>query len=246
MLELGDYATVLQNALKKNEVILMGCKCSIKYSGRAESLLPVGERIIIIKADNTLLVHQPTGNNPINYMKPGSSHALVFEDQQYKLKSQNLEHKEYMDITLNAIHFFQSQYLEDGQKIEISGTEKDMAEMIFHNPEVIEPGFKPLSMEEHTQFGFIDVFGYDHENTLTVIECKRYTADFKAVEQLKRYVEKIKSSKGLTFVRGLLVAPSITTNAEDMLRKEGFQFIALKPPKYLEKFDAKQKTLSGF
>lgn len=246
MLELSDYAGLLQNALKKNEVVIMSCTCSVHYNGRAESFLPIGERIIIIKADNALLVHQPTGNNPVNYMKPGSSHYISFDDGKYFLRSQNINHKEYMDIRLKEIHFFESKYLEDGQKIELSGSEKDMAQMLFEKPELIEMGFKPLSMEEQTNFGFIDIFGYDKDNTMTVIECKRYTADFKAVEQLKRYVEKIKAAKGLTFVRGILAAPSITSNAEVMLRQEGFSFVSVKPPKYLERFDAKQKTLSGF
>src|SRR3989338_8907257 len=243
MLELSDYARLLQNALKKNEVVVIGCTCSVLYSGRAESFLPFGERLIILKADHTLLVHQPTGNVPVNYMKPGSSHSITFDEGKYFLRSRNLEHKEYMDIEIQGVHFFENKYLEDGQKIALSGTEKDMAQMLFEQPEMLEMGFKPLSMEEQTQFGFIDLFGYDKNNNMVVVECKRYTADFKAVEQLKRYVEKVKSSKGLNLVRGILAAPSITSNAEMLLRKEGFTFVTVKPPKYLERFDAKQKTL---
>ncbi|MBS3176548.1 endonuclease NucS [Candidatus Woesearchaeota archaeon] len=246
MLELADYASLLQNALKKNEFNVFGCRCSIIYSGRAESYLPPGDRIVIIKSDNSLLVHQPEGNNPVNYMKPGSSHYISFDDGKYFLRSQNLIHREYMDIEIHEIYFFESKHLEDGQKIILTGTEKDMAKMLFDNPSLIESGFKPLSMEEQTAFGFIDLFGYDKENTLTVIECKRYAADFKAVEQLKRYVERIKQSKGLTFVRGILAAPKISPNAEDLLHQEGFSFVSVKPPKYLERYDAKQKTLDGF
>lgn len=246
MLELSDYARLLQNALKKNEVIIIGCNCSVMYSGRAESFLPLGDRILLIKADNTLLVHQPTGNTPVNYMKPGSAHNITFEDGKYFLRSRNLPLKEYMDIEIKEIHFFENRYFEDGQKIALSGTEKDMAHMLFDQPDMLEMGFKPLSMEEQTQFGFIDLFGYDKNNNMVVVECKRYTADFKAVEQLKRYVEKVKSSKGLNLVRGILAAPSITSNAEMLLRKEGFTFVTVKPPKYLERFDAKQKTLGRF
>lgn len=246
MLETKDYALILGNALKKNESIVFGCTCSIKYSGRAESYLPEGDRIIIIKADNTLLVHQPTGNNPINYMKQGTNHSMVFEEGKTMLKSRNLTLKEYLDMEIKKIHFFHSEKLEDGQSIQIAGTEKDMANMIYENPSIIEDGFKPLNMEEHTKYGFIDIFGYDKDNTLVVVECKRYTGDPKAVDQLRRYVEKIKASKGLSFVRGVLACPQITPSAEAMLRELGYSHISINPPKYLERFDKKQKSLSQF
>ena len=237
MLDTRDYALVLANALKKNESIVFACHCSIRYSGRAESFLSLGDRIILIKSDNTLVVHQPMGNNPVNYMKPGTSHSLVLEHGKTILKSRNLALKEYLDIEISKIYFYNAHKLEDGQSIQIAGTEKDMAMMIFEQPHLIEEGFKPLKMEEHTKYGFIDVFGYDKDNILTVIECKRYAGDPKAVDQLRRYVEKIKSSKGLSFVRGILACPHITPRAEQMLQEFGYQFAQVNPPKYLERFD---------
>ena len=118
--------------------------------------------------------------------------------------------------------------------------------MLYNNPEMIEEGFRPLSMEEHTKYGFIDVFGYDKENVLTVIECKRYSGDLKAVSQLRRYVEKIKSAKGIENVRGVLACPKMSDNALKMLTDFGFEFKSVKPPKYLEKFDKKQRSLGHF
>ena len=70
---MGDMDKQIEEAINKNHSVVIGCTCEIWYSGRAESFLPAGDRIIIIKEDNTLIVHQPTGNNPINYMKPQAS-----------------------------------------------------------------------------------------------------------------------------------------------------------------------------
>lgn len=246
MLKTNDYAPLIKNALKKNESILFSCNCTVHYSGRAESFLGPGDRIVLIKPDNTIIIHQPTGNNPVNYMKPGAAIEIDNNDKNFVLNCKNLSLKEYLTINIVRIHFFNSHRMEDGQTIQIQGTEKDMAEMIYYNPSVIEEGFKPLSMEEHTKYGFIDVFGYDKDKTLTIIECKRYAADLSAVQQLRRYVEKIKSSKGVTFVRGILAAPRISSNAEKMLNDWGFEFKALTPPKYLEKFNRDQKTLMQF
>ncbi|MBI4141199.1 DUF91 domain-containing protein, partial [Candidatus Woesearchaeota archaeon] len=125
-------------------------------------------------------------------------------------------------------------------------TEEDMSKMLYSNPELIELGFKPVSQEEQTKYGFIDVFGTDKDGVLTVVECKRYCADLSAVTQLRRYVEKIKESKGIDTVRGIIAAPKITDNAKNMLEDWGFKFISVNPPKYLEEFDKKQSKLDFF
>lgn len=241
-----DYCKLLNDALARNETIVFSCNCIIRYSGRAESYLPQGDRLVMIKADNALLVHQPTGNAPINYMKPNTSHSMKLEEGKLVLRSQNLILKERMEITIDKIHFFNSEKLEDGQVIRVSGTEDDMSDMIYNNPEMIEEGFKPVSQEEQTKYGFIDVMGVDKNGVLTVVECKRYCAELSAVTQLRRYVEKIMVSKGITKVRGILTAPKITENAEKMLKDWGFDFVSIKPPKYLEEYDKKQSRLDGF
>ena len=121
-----------------------------------------------------------------------------------------------------------------------------MSNMLYANPELIEDGFKPVSREEQTKYGFIDVFGTDKNGVLTIVECKRYCADLSAVTQLRRYVEKMMVSKGITKVRGILAAPKITENAEKMLEDWGFSFKSIKPPKYLEEFDKRQAKLDKF
>lgn len=243
---MNAYPERLQRALERNETVLMCCNCSIRYSGRAESLLGNGDRIIIIKADKTLIVHQPEGNNPVNYMKPGTSFLMVPKEKGWLLKAANLPLKEFIDIEIFEMHYFYSRKLEDSQSITVAGTEEDMTNMIMQQPELIEQGFKPVSQEEQTKYGYIDVLGYDKDRTLVVVECKRFHADFNAVQQLRRYVEKIKESKGINIVRGILAAPKITPNAEQMLKDWGFEFKTVKPPRYLEEFDKRQRKLEGF
>ncbi len=247
MLELKDYCHLFKDALNRNETIILSCCCRVRYSGRAESLLDTGDRIILVKSDKALLVHQPTGNAPTNYMKPNSEHSLVISDEgKLLLKSKNLEIKEFMDIEIDRIYFFNAHKLEDSQTITVSGTEEDMSQMIYEDPSVVEKGLKPVSKEEQTLYGFIDVLCTDKDGILTVIECKRYSADFNAVMQLRRYVERIKETKGIDKVRGFIAAPKITPNAEQMLKNWGFSFTSVKPPKYLEEFDKKQMKLDCF
>ena len=63
-----------------------------------------------------------------------------------------------------------------------------MSRMIYENPSLVEEGLKPVSQEEQTKYGFIDVLCIDNNNILTIIECKRHNADLGAVTQLRRYV----------------------------------------------------------
>lgn len=246
MSDLESYPEYLEAAVSKKECVIIGCTCEVWYSGRAESHLPLGDRIVIIKEDNALLIHQPTGNNPINYMKPGSRHSMLHEHGALFLNSRNLGQKEFLDARIEKIHFFSSAKLEDGQSIQVTGTEEDMSDMIYSNPEVIEKGFKAVSREEQTRYGFIDVLGVDKNEVLTAVECKRTCADHNAVMQLRRYVEKLKASKGIDNVRGVIAAPKITLNALKMLTDWGFSFVAVSPPKYLERFNKTQKTLDLF
>ncbi|MEM4327800.1 MAG: endonuclease NucS, partial [Candidatus Woesearchaeota archaeon] len=228
------------------EMIVIGCRCTVRYSGRAESTLAEGDRVVIIKRDKTLLIHQPTGSLAVNYMKPGSSHKAFLEKGVLFIKSKNLASKEWIDIVITKVYFLNSAPLEDCQSILLSGTEEDMVDMILANPEIIEAGFKPVAKEEQTKYGFIDLLGTDKNGQLTVVECKRYCADPAAVTQLRRYVEKVMSSKGLKRVRGILAAPKITANALQMLLDWGFEFRKVTPPKYFEEFDTAQSRLERF
>jgi len=244
-----DYEAVISSfndALSSGKTIVLGFKGKVVYSGRAESVLQDGDRLAIIKSDRTLLIHQPSGSNPVNYMKEGSEHHLKKDEHNLVLSSRNLPLKEFMDIYIKAVYFLHAAPLLDSQKLQLAGTEREMALMLMQNPGLIEQGFTPLSNEEHTKYGFIDVFGYDRSQNLVVVECKRQQADLSAVTQLRRYVEKIKKMKGLARVRGVLAAPKISPNALAMLTDWGFEFRAVSPPNYFERHSQGQKSLEDF
>jgi len=223
----------IKDGLNKRKTIILSGNCLINYDGRVEAYLPIGDRIIIIKKDRTLLVHQPEGNKPINYMSKDTVHKVTENNGTIILSSNHRANKEYLEIMLGKIYFCQIMDLEDGKKQVLAGNEKDMSDMLYKEPERVEEGFIPLSREEHTKYGFIDVFGHDKQGNLTIVECKRIKADLSAVTQLRRYVEKIKASKGIKRVRGIVAAPSITENALQMLTDWGFKWVRIEAPKKL-------------
>ncbi|MFH0869698.1 MAG: endonuclease NucS [archaeon] len=247
-MELIDFKVKFEDALRRNESIVFFCSCEIVYSGRAEAYLARGDRIIIVKSDNTLLVHQPEGGPPINYIRPGSKLELHELENHLIMKAQNLDSKDYLDVEIFRIHDFMSHKLEDGLKQELAGNERDMSDMIKDHPELISPDFKPLSREEHTSFGFIDVFGHDRHGNIVIVECKRYTASLQCVTQLRRYVEKISELKGIDIkrVKGVMASPAISPNALEMLKKWGFEWKQVNPPKRLERYNKDQKNLGDW
>lgn len=248
VLDLIEFKVLFNESLNANKTLSFFCKCSILYSGRAEAELADGDRLIIVKSDNTLIVHQPEGSAPVNYMKAESSIELLDVDGLLLLKSRNQKLKDELSIILHEIYGFQAHKLDDGCKITLAGSEKDMSDMIKDNPQLISKDFKPLSREEHNKFGFIDVFGHDGTGNLVIIECKRYTAGLSAIEQLRRYVEKMSELKGIKKdqIKGILAAPEIAKNAEDMLISWGYKYVQVFPPKRLEKYNKNQKSLGEF
>lgn len=246
MLSKEEYCDLLNDAVKRGETIIFTCKCKVRYSGRAEAHLETGDRVVMIKSDKALLVHQPTGNNPVNYMKGGTQHSMSIVDGNLLLSSTNPEQKDSMKINVDHIYFFNSYKLQDGHTVLVKGTEQDMSNMLYTNPELVEEGFKAVSREEQTKYGFIDVMGIDKDGTLTIVECKRFKADLGAVTQLRRYVEKIMVSKGITKVRGIVAAPNITDSAKNMLEDWGFDYKNISPPKFHEEFTKNQSTLDSF
>jgi len=244
MVEFADFNDLFNRSMAANEVLAFFCSCEIRYSGRAEAYVGTGERAILIKSDKVLLIHQPENGNPINYLKAGAEIRLEKSEGHMVLRARS--GKDFLDVEVFRVFEAFSRKLEDGQKQVLQGNERDMSDMIKDNPELISDDFKPLSREEHTKFGFIDVFGHDGMGTLMVVECKRYTASLACVTQLRRYVEKIKELKGVDSVKGVMASPSISTNALEMLTAWGFSHVVVNPPKRLERFNKDQKTLSSF
>ncbi len=233
-------------ALASRESIVLAADCEVFYEGKAETVLARGHRLIIIKKDGTVLVHQPEGNHPINYMKAGTECTVLYDPPKAILNCMHIAFGDSMEVVLHEIYFVESSPLSDGAKIQLTGNERDMSDMLYENPYRIEKGLIPVSKEEQTKYGFIDVLCYDENNCLAAAAGIRSMAHLAALPSLRRYVEKMKQSKGIENVRGILVAPMITENAKHMLKDWNFSFVAMDPPKFREKLKKSQAKLSDF
>lgn len=247
-MRLKDFIQEARLALSRGELVSFFCHCSITYSGRAESYLDFGDRLIIIKQDRTLLIHQPDGGMPINYLKAPASAEFLLDDSadESVVLMEARSGTDEIECEIAQVYDIYSRKLIDGLKQELSGSEKEMSDFIRDNPQTISGDFKPLSREEHTKYGFIDVFGHTGDGKLLIVECKRYTAGLSAATQLRRYVEKMQSAKGTKDVAGVIAAPAITSNALSMLSDWGLGFVRVQPPKREVRKRKRQKTIDHF
>ena len=244
-MEIPEFSVLVEAAVAAREAVVAFVHCQITYSGRAEAFLGRGDRVLLIKADQTVIIHQPEGSVPINYMRPGSAIDLEKVDEHLMMHVRDGE-QAFLDIEVFRVYDAASRRLDDGQRQDLAGNERDMSDWIRDNPSVIGPDFRPISREEQTDVGFIDVFGHDRTGQLVVVECKRITASLMAVDQLRRYVERVKHIRGTQNVMGVLAAPSITPNALEMLTSWGFNYARVDPPKRLERWQKDQKRIFEF
>ncbi|MGC9011880.1 MAG: endonuclease NucS, partial [Thermogladius sp.] len=55
------------DAIRSKEVLLLIGECEVEYEGRGYTRLSAGERVVVVKSDGALMVHRPTGLQPVNY-----------------------------------------------------------------------------------------------------------------------------------------------------------------------------------
>jgi len=238
------FIEAFEAARSRREMLVCFAKCEVLYSGRAEAHLPLGDRLLILKQDGVLLIHQPEKGNPINYLKAGASLSLERHGAHLLLKG--TLGKEFLEVALFRIHEVMRRKLEDGQRQLLHGNEAEMSDYLRDHPELLGPDFRPVSREEQTSVGFLDLFGHDGKGSLVVVECKRYTAGLSAVSQLHRYVEKVKRVRGTTRVKGIIASPKITVHAEELLHDYGYAWSRVEPPHRHAQHARLQQSLTEF
>lgn len=207
--------------------IVLSVKCSIEYEGRASSKASSAWRLIIIKEDGTLLIHEPEGWNPINW-QPKAYVMTRVEGGNVIIEALRKHPREVLRISVESDADVIIVRLGHGRFL-LHGTEKEMVDYIARNPHVVESGAQLVSREVSTPHGRVDVVLRSAAGELILVEVKRSTADVDAVYQLSRYV-KYYESLGVR-VRGVLAAPALSPTAEKALAKLGLRYVKVTPPK---------------
>jgi RecB family endonuclease NucS len=225
-----EAATFVGDAIEQGALVtLFGC-CTVEYEGRAASELGPGDRHVMLKPDGTALVHTNEGQKPVNWQPPGCDHECRADGGTLVVESVRASPSEQLTVSFLDVALAAAFDPTDGTSIEIAGTEADLKQRILEEPTLVETGFAPLATERETPAGAVDIYGEDSEGRTVVVELKRRRVGPDAVGQLNRYVEALERDlHARVEVRGILVAPSVTRRARQLLAEEGFDFVPLQP-----------------
>lgn len=225
---LEEAAALIERAFAQRRTLIVVGTCHVKYVGRATSTLELGERILIIKSDGSLLVHRPVGYEPVNWQPAGSVFHVQVKDEKLDVHGIRQKPRESVLVTFENVYLASSLNLSDSGDFLLHASEDDMHRAILLKPELLEEGFKPISWEKKVEPGFVDIYGEDKNGKLVIVEVKRKTASKEAALQLAKYIEPIKAKVNRE-VRAVLVAPSLAKDVQRMLVTLGLEFKALDP-----------------
>ncbi len=227
----AEAIKLIDKAISKRAFLILIVCCKVEYEGRAVSKLGLGERTALIKGDGSFIIHQDRNLEPINWQPPKTKLKLEERDGMIIITGVRRKPQEKLKLEIENVNLISYHIGSDQEDLDLAGYEEDMREMIFKKPDLIEKGFRPKSKEYSTPDGFIDIIGMDSEGKITILELKSRKAGVNAVKQLNRYLKHFYEHKN--FVRGILVAPSITDDALEVLNKQKMEYIKLEPPREL-------------
>jgi len=242
-----EAENLVKEAVSRNKTLLVIGRCWVHYLGRAKSKLGPGERILIVKADGSLLVHRSAGYEPVNWM-PGGDVVFNVQAKGKILEIRALRQKpvETVMVFFDEIQLVASLALVDSGEFSLYASEEDMQKAILLRPDLLEEGFRPITYEKKVEPGFVDVYGMDKDGKLVVVEIKRKTAGKAAAVQLARYIEAIRTRADRA-VRGILAAPSIAKDVQRILTTLDLEFRHVDPRKCAELLSrAETKKLAEF
>ena len=196
-------------------------RCQIDYAGRLSAHLPMATRVLMLKADGSVLVHSDGGSyKPLNWMSPPCSvKEVVSEDGQVEwLVTGKAE--DTLRILIEEIHHDSSHELGVDPGLQKDGVERHLQELLAEHPATLAEGLTLVRREYPTAIGPVDLMCRDAEGRSVAVEIKR-RGEIDGVEQLTRYLELLNRDPLLAPVRGIFAAQEIKPQARVLATDRG-------------------------
>ena len=209
---------------------LIVARCEVRYSGRLNAVLPQALRLLMLKADGSVLVHADTGGyKPSNWMTAptviqmiGSAPSRIVVRKQAGSTEDRLE-IEIAEIVSDVTHDLGPP---SPAALEKDGVERDLQEALAAAPAHCGEGFRLVRREWPTDIGPVDLMCRDGEDAWIAVEIKR-VGTIDAVEQLSRYLERIRRDPATASCRGVLAAQAIKPQARVLARARGLDCVEI-------------------
>ena len=202
---------------------LLVARCQVDYTGRLSAHLPMADRLIIWKADGSVLVHADGGSyKPLNWMTPPCS--VVEGDGVWTVTSKKSGDR--LTITIEEIFHDSSHELGVDPGLQKDGVEAHLQELLAADPSPLGEGWSLVRREYPTAIGPVDLMCRDADGAHVAIEVKR-RGEIDGVEQLTRYLELLNRDPLLSPVTGVFAAQAIKPQARVLAEDRGIRCVVL-------------------
>lgn len=225
---------------------ILVARCSVDYSGRLTAHLPTATRVLMVKADGSVLVHSDGGSyKPLNWMSPPCvlRESEPTEQQAADGVSQiwTVTASKSDDTLVVAIHEVLHEVSEDlgvDPGLVKDGVEAHLQKLLAEQVDLLGAGHTLVRREYPTAIGPVDLMvrppqplAVEHDGAAAAVrhvavEIKR-RATIDAVEQLTRYLELLNRDPLLAPVRGVLAAQTIAPQARTLASDRGIDCLLL-------------------
>jgi len=204
---------------------LIVARCEVAYAGRLTTVLPEAVRLLMLKPDGTFMVWSDGGGSavkPLNWMTPPT--VVEEGDGVIVVRKRAGKTEDRLEIRLLEVLSDVVHDMGEAAPLEKDGVERDLQEALADQPEAIAPGLRLVRREWPTDLGPVDLMCRDAGDGWVAVEIKRLgTID--AVEQLARYLERIRLDPAKEACRGILAAQRLKPQAVTLAEARGIDCV---------------------
>jgi endonuclease len=210
-------------------VRLIFARCEVTYIGRTTTVLPEAVRLLMCKGDGTFMVWADGGSpnvKPLNWMTPPT---VLTEERDSDgalthLTVRKRRDEERLEIAIDEVLADVEHELDVLVALEKEGLERELQELLADAPHWCGEGFRLVRREWPTDIGPVDLMCRDPADEWIAVEIKR-VATMESVEQLTRYLERIRLDPAMVACRGVLVAKWIKPQARVLAASRGIDCV---------------------
>jgi RecB family endonuclease NucS len=194
-------------------VRIVVARCQVDYAGRLTAHLPMATRLLMIKADGSVLVHSDGGSyKPLNWMSPPCTLREGTTDDGVALWTVTSKTDDTLRILIEKVLSDTAHDLGVDPGLQKDGVEKHLQELLAEHPATLAGGLTLVRREYPTAIGPVDLMCRDADGASVAVEIKR-RGEIDGVEQLTRYLELLNRDPLLAPVRGIFAAQEIKPQA---------------------------------
>lgn len=207
---------------------LIIARCSVDYTGRLTTHLPEAVRLIMVKTDGGVSVWHDGGSahKPQNWMTPPTVVEFEGEDpiERMVVRKRAGATEDRLDIAISEVISDVTHDMGEAAALEKDGVERHLQELLAEQPHWCGEGFRLVKREWATDIGPVDLMCRDAEDGWVAVEIKR-VATIDAVEQLTRYLARIKEDPAMAEITGVLAAQQIKPQARVLAESRGIRCV---------------------